>query len=136
MARFLVLTKYDRNLAVPPMTEWAPDDLTRLFAYLRAVDRELIERGELVEAQSLAGPELAKIVTSDGQGAPVVTDRPFPEVEELLAGYQMVDVESEARVIEIAAKMSAAPGPGGVPLQRRIEVRRVLGPRPSTDLWF
>ena len=46
--------------------------------------------------QALTGPELAKIVISDGQGRPVVTDGPFPEVKEVLAGYQLVDVESEA----------------------------------------
>jgi hypothetical protein len=134
MARFLVLTKYDEGLAAPPMAEWDPDDITAMLEYVRALNQELIENGELVEAQALTGPELARIVTSDGQGAPVVTDGPFPEVKELLAGYQMVDVESEARAIEIAAKVSAAPGPGGVPMQQRIEVRPVLGPLPGADL--
>ena len=65
-----------------------------------------------MEVQALAGPDLAKIVVFDGQGGPVVTDGPYTEVKEVLAGYQLVDVESEARAIEIAARVSAAPGPG------------------------
>ena len=134
MTRYLVLTKYDEGLTAPPLAEWDPDDITAMLEYLRAVNQELIERGELVEAQALTGPELARIVVSDGHSAPVVTDGPFPEVKELLAGYQMIDVESEARAIEIAAKVSAAPGPGGVPMGQRIELRPVLGPLPGTDL--
>jgi hypothetical protein len=133
MTRYLVLTKYDEGLDAPPMAEWDPDDITTLLDYLRALNQELIENGELVEGLSLTGPELAKIVVSDG-GPPVVTDGPFPEAKELLAGYQMIDVESEERAVEIAAKVSAAPGPGGKPLGQRIELRPVLGALPGVDL--
>jgi hypothetical protein len=128
-----VLTKYDERLDAPPMAEWDPDDITALLEYVRALNQELIENGELVEGLSLTGPELAKIVVSDG-GPPVVTDGPFPEAKELLAGYQMIDVESEERAVEIAAKVSAAPGPGGKPLGQRIELRPVLGALPGVDL--
>ncbi len=62
----------------------------------------------------------------DGAGAPVITDGPFPESKELLAGYRLVDVETAGRAIEIAAQASAAPGPGGVPIRQPIEVRQVL----------
>ena len=133
MTRYLVLTKYDEGLDAPPMAEWDPDDITTLLEYVRALNQELIENGELVEGLSLTGPELAKIVVSDG-GPPVVTDGPFPEAKELLAGYQMIDVESEERAVEIAAKVSAAPGPGGKPLGQRIELRPVLGALPGVDL--
>jgi hypothetical protein len=133
MTRYLVLTKYDEGLDAPPMAEWDPDDITTLLEYLRALNRELIENGELVEGVSLTGPELAKIVISDG-GPPVVTDGPFPEAKALLAGYQLIDIESEERAIEIAAKVSAAPGPGGKPLGQRIELRPVLGALPGVDL--
>lgn len=133
MTRFMVLTKYDEGLEAPPMAEWDPDDITALLEYLRALNQELIENGELVEGTVLAGPELARIVVSDG-GPPVVTDGPFSEAKELLAGYQMIDVESEERAIEIAAKVSAAPGPGGVPMGQRIELRPVMGPLPGADL--
>jgi hypothetical protein len=121
----MVLTKYDEGLDVPHMSEWDPDDMKAHLDYLRALNAELIESGELVEMQALTGPDLARIVVSDG-GPPVVTDGPFPEAKELLAGYQMIDVESEERAIEIAAKVSAAPGPGGVPLRQRIELRSVM----------
>jgi hypothetical protein len=133
MTRFLVLTKYDEGLAAPPMTEWDPDDITALLEYVRALNQKLIESGELVEGLSLTGPEAARIVVSDG-GPPVVTDGPFPEAKELLAGFQMIDVESEERAIEIAAMVSAAPGPGGVPMRQRIELRPVLGALPGADL--
>lgn len=134
MARYLVLTRYDEGLSAPPMEEWDPDDLTALLDYLRSVNQRLIDSGELVEAQALTGPELAKVVVSDGSGPPVITDGPFAEVKEVLAGYQMIDVESEERAVEIAAEVSAAPGPGGIPMGQRIEVRRVMGPLPGADL--
>jgi hypothetical protein len=91
------------------------------------MNSELRERGEFVDAQGLTGPEMVRIVTSDGTGAPVVTDGPFPESKEFLAGYRIVDVESLERALEIAAQASAAPGPGGVPIRQPIEVREVMG---------
>jgi hypothetical protein len=134
MTRYLVLTKYDEDLKVPPMSEWDPDDITAHVEYLQALNRELIENGELVDGLALTGPDLARIVVSDG-GPPVVTDGPFPESKELLAGYQVIDVDSEERALEIAAKVSAAPGPGGVPLRQRIELRSVLASlMPGADL--
>src|SRR5207249_10911304 len=93
---------------------------------MMASHQELTESGELVGTEGLTGPEAAKIVTHDGAGAPVVTDGPFAESKEFLAGYWLVDVESEERAIEIAAKTSAAPGPGGRPTARTIEVRPVM----------
>ena len=81
------------------------------IAYQVELNEELSERGELVEAQALTAPEQAKFVVHDGAGAPVITDGPFPEGKELLAGYRIVDVESPERAVEIAARGSAAPGP-------------------------
>jgi hypothetical protein len=71
-------------------------------------------------------------VRSDG-GTPVLTDGPFAEYKEFLAGYQIVDVESEERAVEIAAQVSAAPGPGGKPLRQPIEVRPFMGALPGAD---
>ncbi len=128
LAKFMLLQSYGAGAGCDvPMTEWALDDIKSHIAFQEALNAELAANGELVDAQGLAGPELAKLVTFDGAGAPVVTDGPFPESKELLAGYRMIDVESEARAIEIAAKASAAPGPGGVPIQEPIEVRQVMG---------
>ena len=134
MTRYLILSKYDADTDVPHYSEWDPDDVEAHMTYLRKLNDALIESGELVEMQALTGPELAKIVRSDGQNAPVVTDGPFPEVKELLAGYQLVDVETEDRALEIAAQVSAAPGPDGVPLRQRIEVRQVMFRLPGADV--
>jgi len=125
MTKYLLLTKYDGGGA-PPMSEWEPGEVTAHIDFLQALNRELVENGELIDGKALVGYEHAKIVRSDGAGAPVLTDGPFAEYKELLAGYQMVDVDSEARAIEIAAQVSAAPGPGGKPLQQPIEVRQIM----------
>jgi hypothetical protein len=90
-----------------------------------------VARGELVQSEVLAGPDLGKIVTSDGAHAPVVTDGPFQEFKEWIAGFQIVDVDSEARAIEIAAKLSAVPGQGGRATQQPIVVRQVMDYSPS-----
>jgi hypothetical protein len=126
MTKFLLTVDYHGGVVDTPMTEWAPEDIKAHMDYYRVLLKELTDSGELVEEQALTGPELAKVVTSDGVGAPVVTDGPFVEFKEMLAGYQLVDVESQERAIEIAAKISRVPGPGGVPLQQPIGVRRVM----------
>ncbi len=127
--KFMLLQDYGGvDESVPPMSEWMPEEIEAHIRYQKDLNAELRERGELVEAQALTTPELAKFVVSDGAAAPVVTDGPFPESKELLAGYRMIDVESVERAIEIAARGSAAPGPGGVPIKQSIEVREVMGP--------
>ena len=113
------------------MEEWKPEEITAHLDYYKALHKKLVDSGELVESEVLAGPDLAKIVTSDGVTAPVVTDGPFQEFKEWLAGYQIVDVESEARALEIAGKISAVPGPGGVATQQPIQVRQVMERAPS-----
>src|SRR3984893_5657021 len=118
----------------PPMTEWTPGDIKAHIEFQHALNHELTQSGELVDAQGLAGPERAKFVVSDGSSAPVITDGPFPESKELLAGYRMVDVETAERAVEIAAQASAAPGPDGVPIRQPIEVRQ-LRSAPDPEMW-
>jgi hypothetical protein len=126
--RFMLLQNYGEvESGCPPMSEWTPEDIKAHIDFQHAMNQQLIESGELVDAQGLAGPEQAKFVVSDGAGAPVITDGPFPESKELLAGYRMIDVETADRAIEIAAQASAAPGPNGVPIRQAIEVREVMG---------
>ena len=124
--KYMLLMNYGSGTEVPPLTEWAPEDIKASWAHMGAIQEELTANGEFVGAEGLTGPEAAKIVTHDGVGAPVVTDGPFPESKEFLAGYWLVDVESEERAIEIAARTSAAPGPGGKPTAREIQVRPVM----------
>jgi hypothetical protein len=126
--RFMLLKHYSPVASgAPVIWEWSPEDFKAHVDLQRAFLDELTETGELVEGQALAGPDEAKYVTYQGNGAPVVTDGPFSEAKELLAGYITVDVESLDRAIEIAAKQSAAPGPNGVPLGEHIELREVMG---------
>jgi hypothetical protein len=122
--KYMLLMNYASGAS--RMSEWAPEDVRASGVHMGAIHEELAASGELVGAEGLTGPEAAKIVTHDGVGAPVVTDGPFPESKEFLAGYWLVDVESEERAIEIAARTSAAPGPGGKPTARAIEVRPVM----------
>jgi hypothetical protein len=125
--RFMLLQNYGRvESDCAPMTEWTPAEISAHIAFQQALNAELAALGELVDGQGLAGPDRARFVVSDGTGAPVVTDGPFPESKELLAGYRIVDVESAERAIEIAARVSAAPGQNGVPIRQPIEVREVL----------
>jgi hypothetical protein len=131
MARYLLAVDFQGGAVETPMEEWRPEEITAHLDYYKALHRELVTSGELVQSEVLAGPDLAKIVTSDGVNAPVVTDGPFQEFKEWLAGYQIVDVDSEARAIEIAGKISAVPGPDGVALQQPIQVRQVMDEAPS-----
>jgi len=125
--RFMLLQNYGPvESECAPMTEWSPEEIKAHVEFQLALNAELAQRGELVDAQGLAGPELAKFVVWDGSGAPVVTDGPFPEAKELLAGYRLVDVETADRAIEIAAQASAAPGPDGLAIRQPIEVRQIL----------
>jgi hypothetical protein len=125
--RFMLLQNYGPvESDCVPMTEWDPEDIRAHIAFQQALNAELAELGELVDAQGLAGPDQARFVVSDGTSAPVITDGPYPESKELLAGYRLVDVETAERAIEIAARASAAPGPAGAPIRQPIEVREVL----------
>ncbi len=127
--RFMLLQAYGgvELEGCRPMHEWDPADVKAHIEFQHTLNAELLARGELVDAQGLAGPDAAKFVVSDGVNAPKVIDGPYPESKELLAGYRMVDVDTLERAIEIAAQSSAAPGPGGVAIQQQIEVRQVLG---------
>ncbi|PSR68775.1 hypothetical protein C8258_08360 [Nocardia sp. MDA0666] len=133
MVKYMLLKTY-RPAAhcETPIGEWPPEDIAAHIEFQRALGAALRESGELVDAQGLAFPDQARIVSADGRSAPVVTDGPFPETKEFLAGYWIVDVDSADRALEIAAQASAAPGPGGAPIGEYIEVRAVME-APATE---
>jgi hypothetical protein len=110
---------------------WPVDDIKAHIRFMKAFNNELAGAGELVAAEGLAGPEQARIVRADPAGAPQVTDGPFAEAKEFLAGYWIVDVDSRQRAYALAARVSAAPGKGGVPLNMPIEVREVMSAPPA-----
>jgi hypothetical protein len=125
--RFMLMQNYGGlDSDCPPMYEWSPEDVKAHIVFQQDLNRRLEELGELIDAQGLAGPDDARFVVSDGAAAPLVTDGPFPESKELLAGYRIVEVDSPERAVEIAALISAAPGQDGVPIRQRIEVRQVM----------
>jgi hypothetical protein len=126
MPKFLLMVNYDNGVVDTNMSDWEPDEVRAHLNYYEILGKELTENGEQVQFMALADPRLARIVRSDGVSAPVVTDGPYPESKEVLAGFQVIDVESEARAIEIAARVSAVPGPGGLPIQQPIEVRQLM----------
>jgi len=130
MARYVLIVNFTRGAVETPMEEWKPEEIDAHLNYYRALHEELVASGELVQSEVLAPPGLGKIVTSNGKHS-VVTDGPFQEFKEWVAGYQIVDVESEERALEIAARISAVPGPTGIPTQQPIQVRQVMEKAPS-----
>ena len=109
---------------------WPVEDLKAHIGFMMQFADDLRRSGELVGAEGLAGPEDARIVRAGRNGAPEVTDGPFAEAKEFLAGYWIVDVDSPQQAYAIAARASAAPGIGGKPLNMPIEVREVMSAPP------
>ncbi len=130
MPKYLLIVDFQPGVATTTMEAWDPDEVEAHIDYYKALGRELEESGERVQSEVLAGPDLAKIVTSDGSST-VVTDGPFQVFKEWLAGFQIVEVDSEERALEIAARLSAVPGEGGVPTQQPIQVRQVMEAAPK-----
>jgi len=110
---------------------WPMEDIKAHIGFMKRLATDLHAAGELVGAEGLASPEHARVVRAGKGGAPEVTDGPFAEAKEFLAGYWIVDVPTTARAYEIAARASAAPGKDGVPLNMPIEIREVMSPPPA-----
>ena len=130
MPKYMLIVDFQPGVSETTMEEWEPEEVEAHLDYYRELGRELVDSGERLQSEVLAGPGLAKVVTSDGAKT-VVTDGPFQEFKEWVAGFQIVDVESEERALDIAARLSAVPGPGGVPIQQPIQVRRVMEAAPA-----
>jgi hypothetical protein len=130
--KYMLMMHAPRGTGDYQINNWSADDLKAHMAFMHRLNRELTEAGEMVGCEGLAVPGEAKVVRAGKNGAPVVTDGPFPEAKEFLAGYWIVEVDRPERAYEIASKASAAPGPGGAPLIIPIEVRQVMsGPPPE-----
>lgn len=124
--RFMLMMNAPRGTGDYQIASWSQDDIKAHIAFMHSLNKELRDAGELVGAEGLAAPGDAKIVRAGKAGVPAVTDGPFPESKEFLAGYWIVETDTPQRAYEIAAKASAAPGPGGTPLILPIEVRQVM----------
>ena len=108
---------------------WPSEDLRALIAFMKNLNKDLHESGELVSVEALSFPDQARLVRAGKDGAPM-TDDGFPESKEFLAGFWIVDVETPERAYAIAAWVSAAPGPGRAPLNMPIEMRPVMSAPP------
>jgi hypothetical protein len=125
--KYMLLMQFSEQSAdFPPIGTWSPDEIKAHIAFMGDVYRELTEAGELVEGQGLAMPDQARIVRAGRDGEPVVTEGPFAETKEFLAGYWIVECDTPDRAVKIAAHVSTAPGPGGTPLNMPIEVRQIM----------
>lgn len=130
--KYMLLMQFSQAGAeFPPITEWTQDEIRAHITFMSETNRKLAAAGELVDAQGLAMPGTARIVRAAKDGQPLVTEGPFAETKEFLAGYWIVDCDSPERALRIAAGVSAAPGPGGAPLNMPIEVREVLSAPPG-----
>ena len=135
MARYLLLKHY-RGAPTPvndvPMDRWAPEEVSAHMQFMQDFVTRLQADGEYIDGQALA--PTGAWVRYDGEGRPPVTDGPFAETKDLIAGWMIVDVDSWDRAVELAGELSAAPGAGGRPIHEWLEVRPFYGvPAPITE---
>ena len=132
MAKYLLLKHY-RGAPAPvndvPMDRLTPEELTAHVQYMEDFAARLAATGEFVDSRALS-PQ-GTFVRSDGDGRPPVTDGPFAETKDLIAGWMIIDVETYERALELAGELSAAPGAGGKPVQEWLEVRPFLTELPT-----
>jgi len=111
---------------------WTREEWAALASFMGALNQELLDSGELVETRGLASPVHARRVRLEG-GVPMVTDGPYAETEEVLAGYWVVECESFDRATEIAARLTACPGPDHVRARAYVDVRPIDEHQPDFE---
>ena len=129
MAKYLLLKHYrgaPAALNPVPMDQWTPAEISAHMQYMQDFADRLTATGEYVDGQAVS-PE-GTFVRYDGEGRPPVTDGPFAETKDLIAGWMVLDVDSYDHALELAGELSAAPGPAGRPISEWIEVRPFLSP--------
>jgi hypothetical protein len=110
------------------LSSWSKEDVRTMVECMRELDRGLRTSGELVDLNGLSGPADSKTVRARPDGSPLVSDGLRAGAGDCLAGYWVVDVASQERAIEIAAQISATPGPGGAPINQQVEVHAIGEP--------
>ena len=128
MTKYLLLKHYrgaPEAVNDVSMDRWTPEEIQDLVQYMSDFATRLESTGEYVDDQALS-PE-GTFVRYDGEGRPPVTDGPFAETKDLIAGWMVIDVESYERALALAGELSAAPGAGGKPIHEWLEVRPLLG---------
>lgn len=133
MAKYLLLKHY-RGGPTPhvdfgTMDQWTPAEVDAHITYMRDFAAKLESTGEYAGGEAVS-PE-GTFVRYDGEGRPPVTDGPFAETKDLIAGWMVIDVDSYDRALELAGELSAAPGPGGTPIYEWLELRPFLTAPPT-----
>ncbi len=118
-----ILLMSGNKTGVDTYRAWSKKDIDAHMAALDSLNHELVKSGEFVASQGLAAPHEAKVVRGLTEGMPI-TDGIFPESKEFLLGYWIIDVDTPERACQIAGRIAAAPGPGGVSTNMPIEVRQ------------
>ena len=132
MAKYLLLKHYQgAPTAVNdvPMDKWTPDEVEAHIKFMNDFATRLEDTGEFIDGQALSPDGVW--VRYDGEGRPPVTDGPFAETKDLIAGWMVIDVDSYERAIELAGQLSAAPGAGGKPIHEWLELRPFLAAPPT-----
>jgi hypothetical protein len=133
VAKYLLLKHYrggpERYVDFPPMDQWKPEEVDAHIQYMQDFASKLEGTGEFVDGQALS-PD-GTFVRYDGEGKPPVTDGPFAETKDVIAGWMVIDVDSYERAVELAGELSAAPGPGGTPIYEWLELRPFLTHPPN-----
>lgn len=132
MAKYLLLKHYrgaPEAVNDVPMDRWTPAEIENHVQYMNEFAARLETTGEYVDSQALQPG--GTFVRSDGAGRPPVTDGPFAETKDLVAGWMVIDVESYQRALELAGELSAAPGAGGEPIHEWLELRPFMGTHPT-----
>ena len=127
--KFMVQMNVKRG---PYMQGWAGEDIKRMVEFMNTLNADLRAKGQWVTGEGLVSPEEARLVTAREDGSPSVTDGPFAESKEFIAGFWIINVKDADEAYRFAARVSSCPGPGGTPLNFPVEVRAV-GEAPKTD---
>lgn len=131
MAKYLLLKHYRGAPAAVndvPMDQWAPEEISAHVQYMNDFAARLEKTGEFVDGQALAPEDVGPVRR---RGRPPVTDGPFAETKDLIAGWMVIDVDTYERAVELAGELSAAPGAGGKPIHEWLELRPFLGVKPT-----
>jgi hypothetical protein len=112
---------------------WSAADFAAMGKFMESFNHDLAESGELVDTRGLTAPVHARRITLK-QGVPVITDGPYPETQEVLAGYWIVECESFDRATAIAVRLTGCPGPDGADYQGTVDVRPIADSRHELEL--
>ena len=110
------------------LASWSKEDFRRMVEFMRSLDAELRDSGELLELNGLSGPSGSEPCAPRRMGSRSSATACAAGAQDFLAGYWVVDVASPERAVEIATRISATPGPGGAPVNQQVEVHAIGEP--------